>query len=374
MLNCYCKVIVSFSTAIFTLVGINTGKGIVAAAINANDEVVRQLEGFEKIKVALMNGILYGLLPVLLAVVIIFVSKKHPHPNQWISGTMAALRAIFTGSGASKGTGIYELDTVIEVSGYSYDSKQDIFYSNMDAWQRSVGYCRLYDEAAAPMGMIIDCEPIYFEYDGKRWMVEFWKGQYDLTTGCEIGVYTTEGPDLDIPGVFNGTFYNCASNEDLLQISYSLKKNNEVLFTREDKHWWLTGFKLGEFSEPSDLTMDINITLKDETMRNAFVKGLKNANYTDDEIIQNGTTVSLRFSETHVPQPFTRTKETDSIIQWKNKQLCDKYQDITKNCINMPDKIQTIMEQAPEMYEEIMKIGKIKKLFDIYKTIEKYLN
>ena len=70
---------------------------------------------------------------------------------------------------------------------------------------------------------------------------------------CEIGVYSTEGPDLNIPGVFNGTFYYCVDDEDLLEMSYTLYKKDKVLFRYHDIHWWLTGFSLGEFSEPSDL-------------------------------------------------------------------------------------------------------------------------
>ncbi len=39
-----------------------------------------------------------------------------------------------------QGTGNAELDKAIEIAGYSYDPKQDIFYSTMDPWQRNVGY------------------------------------------------------------------------------------------------------------------------------------------------------------------------------------------------------------------------------------------
>ena len=67
------------------------------------------------------------------------------------------------------------LDEILNNLGYSYDYFQDIFYSDINAWQREMGYTRLYDEAAAPMSMIIDCEPIYFEYDNRQWLVEFWK-------------------------------------------------------------------------------------------------------------------------------------------------------------------------------------------------------
>lgn len=267
-----------------------------------------------------------------------------------------------------QGTGNEELDRAIEMAGYSYDSVQDIFFSTMDPWQRNVGYCRLYDEAAAPLGMIIDSEPIYFEYQGKKWMIGLWKGQYDLVTGGEIGVYIGV-LDLNIPGVFSGTFYNAVSNSDQLQMSYSLKKNGNTLFTREGKHWWLTGFKLGEFSEPSELQMDIIITLQNDTMREAFVSGLRNAGYLDNSFKLDEKTVSFTFDIPHTPQPITRTKETDWIIQRKNQLLSEKYQEITGPYNTLQDKVKALEEQAPEMYEQILTIGKNKKLYEIFIVI-----
>ena len=262
-------------------------------------------------------------------------------------------------------TGNEELDNIVEIAGYSYDPKQDIFYSDMDPWQRGIGYCRLYDEAAAPLGMIIDCEPIHFVYGGKKWMIAFWKGQYDLVTGCEIGVYTG-ALNQTIPG-----FYHCASNEDLLQMSYTLIKNNKADFTREGTHWWLTGFRLGEFSEPSELMMDVKITLKNESMCEAFVNGLRNAGYSDDEFIteRDRTTVRFKFDVPHTRQPITRTPRTDRLIQIKNQQLCLKYQEITKTSTTMPDKIKAIEKQAPELYGKIMRLRKSKALFEIIETL-----
>lgn len=265
---------------------------------------------------------------------------------------------------APEGTGSDELDKAIEIFGYSYDPKQDIFYSTMDPWQRNIGYCRLYDEAAAPLGMIIDCEPIYFEYLDKKWMIGFWKGQYDLVTGCEIGVYTG-ALDLNILGLFSGAYYTCASNADLLQMSYTLKKNGKTLFTREGKHWWLTGFKLGEFSEPSELTMDINITLHNVIMRDAFVTGLWNAGYSLDEFTRNGKTISFTFGIPHTPPPITRTTAIDWIIQRKNEKLCTKYQDITGTSNSIQDKVKAIEKLAPEIYDKIIKIGKSKQLYEM---------
>ena len=58
--------------------------------------------------------------------------------------------------------------------------------------QRYFGYAYAYDAAALAMNAIIDCEPIFFDYAGKTWMIELWKGQYGLETGCEIGVYNRD--------------------------------------------------------------------------------------------------------------------------------------------------------------------------------------
>lgn len=265
----------------------------------------------------------------------------------------------------TQGTGNEELDKTIAVAGYSYDPVQDIFFSTMDPWQRNVGYCRLYDEAAAPLGMIIDCEPIYFEYQGKKWMIGLWKGQYDLVTGGEIGVY--EGVlDLAISGVFSGTFYNAVRNDDRLQMSYTLNKNGNTLFTREGKHWWLTGFKLGEFSEPSELQMDTVITFENVLMRDAFVSGLRNAGYSDPSFKVVGNTVSFRFDVPHTTQPLTRTEKIDWIIQRKNKLLCEKYQEITEPYDTFPEKVKAIEELAPEMYEQILTMGKNKKHYEMF--------
>jgi len=267
-----------------------------------------------------------------------------------------------------QGTGNQELDKAIAIAGYSYDPKQDIFYSNMDPWQRDIGYCRLYDEAAAPFGMIIDCEPIYFEYDGRKWMIGLWKGQYDLVTGCEVGVYTG-ALDLKIPSVFSSTFYKSVSNTDLLQMFFALKKNGNTLFTREGEHWWLTGFKLGEFSEPSELEMEIKITLDNGMMRDAFVTGLRSAGYSEDEFTIDRSSVSFTFGIPHTPQPITRTKRSDRIIQKKNEQLCKMYQDITRPYATIPDKVKAIKEQEPKMYEKFIKMGRSKQSYEKYAII-----
>jgi hypothetical protein len=349
----------------------NAGMNIVAATVDVIEDINGQpqiLEGAD------LYAWILIVLASLLATISVFYPQIYERIPKWISSGVASLKRMIAGVGEDDGTGDNTLDEAIEAAGYSYDIKQDIFYSNMNAWQRNMGYCRLYDEAAAPLGMIIDCEPIYFEYEGKRWMIEFWKGQYDLTVGCEIGVYNTKDPDIYILGLFKGPFFQCVSDDERLHMALTLKKEGKTIFTRNEEHWWLTGFKLGEFAEPSELTVDLSITFKDEGMRNAFIRGLKTAGYSRNEVEINGNTVNIKFDEPHTVQPITRTPETDRIIQIKNKILCDKYQEITGPYDNFQDKMNAILDQAPELYEDILKIGKTKQLFDRYDKIKKYLN
>ena len=324
-----------------------------------------------------------AILASILMIPAIFDPKIFRSIPRWLSGAASSLIELLAGivrkkngkpSNGDTSNNDDDLYKAIGTAGYSYDPKQDIFYSNMDAWQRSMGYCRLYDESAAPMGMIIDCEPIYFEYDHKRWLIEFWKGQYDLTTGCELGVYTTEEPDLNIPGVFNGPFFKCAEDADQLHMDYYLMKNDEKLFSREDKHWWLTGFKLGEFSEPSELAMHLSVTLKDDVMRDAFLVGLKSAGYLEHEINISENTVSVIFEKAHTEQPFTRIEETDRIIQMKNQIMCEQYQEITGPYNSFPEKVKAIQEQSSELYQSVLNIGRTKQLLESFDKIKNYLD
>ena len=255
----------------------------------------------------------------------------------------------------------------IEVLGYGYDQSQDIFYCSMNPWQRNMGYNRLYDESMAPLGMIIDCEPIYFEYDDKIWLIELWKGEYDVNTGCEVGIYTIQKPLISIPEMYKYLFYRCASNEDRLPMSFTLLKKDDTngvrkIFKRDDNHWWLAGFKLGEYSEPSDLIMNVTITFKNKDMCNAFVDAIKKIGYNEEAkefTIEGENVVNLIFGTPHTPQPITRNPESDKIIQAKNKLLCDSYNEITEMYDNIEDKLNVLKKYAPGIYERIIEKAKL---------------
>ncbi len=80
----------------------------------------------------------------------------------------------------------------LSVAGFKYDPYEDIFYSTKGAWQKNFGYGHIYDVTAPIFRMIIDTEPVHFSYNNKNWLITFWKGQYGITTGAEIGIYCTK--------------------------------------------------------------------------------------------------------------------------------------------------------------------------------------
>lgn len=65
--------------------------------------------------------------------------------------------------------------------------------SRTDAWQKAFGYLDAYNRAAPYLSMVFDSYPIYFDYEGRTWLVQIWKGQYGICTGCEIGLYYADG-------------------------------------------------------------------------------------------------------------------------------------------------------------------------------------
>jgi hypothetical protein len=261
-----------------------------------------------------------------------------------------------------------EIREMLAGTGYEYDPRQDIFYSTLNPWQRKLGYCSLYDEAAIPLGMVFDCEPIRFEYGGKKWLIELWKGQYGITTGGEIGVYTTMGPYIEIPGIFNGTFYTCAEDSDNLSMTYTILKDGEVLFSRAARHWWLTGFRLGEYAEPSELTMEASITFMDTVMRDAFLAALYDMGYTNETVRSGGNTVLILFQKPRTKQPLTRSGIIGDLSLKGIRNNVEIYRNATGGMKNIYDIFMTL-KQTPQLLDLVLGMGRKKEIAGIYEAI-----
>lgn len=205
-------------------------------------------------------------------------------------------------------------------AGFAYNSEKDIFYSTRNAWQKNFGYTHLYDVMAPIFGMIIDTEPIRFFYKNKNWLITFWKGQYGIVTGAEIGVYTTKQKKID-----KKTVYLPVSENEMLDMDLVLYKNDELITRVHTKHWWLAIFKLGMFSKPKELSMDINITFPTLEMLTSFLESFKKLGYKEKDYKIIDKTFCFHFVKARTKKVWTRGLVSDSIRQHFNKKNVELY-------------------------------------------------
>jgi hypothetical protein len=250
------------------------------------------------------------------------------------------------------------IERLLADTGYAYDCRQNIFYSVKEPWQKKYGFCSLYDDWATPMGLVYDSEPLRFEYGGKRWLIDFWKGQYGITVGGEIGVYSTDKPDIDIPGVFHEPFYRGVGEDEFLDMSFTLARDGRALFTRSDRHWWLTGFVLGEYCDPKRLTMEASVTFGDEAMRDAFLQALYALGYSEGDIGTDGGTVFLHYGRPRSRQPLARRGPISFVTMLRTRALVEDYKRLTAGSGNMYDILTKLQAEAPLLYELAVGLGR----------------
>lgn len=195
-----------------------------------------------------------------------------------------------TQSGSSSGSTITkeDLQQALTDAGYAYDKEQQVYYSTLEPWQRHFGFGDIFDDAAAYANMRYTTFKADFEYDGLLWRLQWWKGQYGILEGAEMGVYTKK-PDS------TSDFYDCAEDDQLLDMSFEyyrtgsdFRKNNRLFYREEQAHWWLTGFKVGYVANNNSNASVVVATLKayDEDMADGIESGLRRL--TD----KNGTKVA----------------------------------------------------------------------------------
>ena len=246
---------------------------------------------------------------------------------------------------------VKKVNNALSPFGFEFCLEQDIVISKNNPWQRDVGYHDLYDLKSPLFNIIMDCEPIYFDYNHKHYRMEFWKGQYGITTGAEIGLYVLED---------NHHKYRAATDEERLNMSFVLFKKC-FLFSRCDLSWWLTGFDVGLFSKPKDLKLRACINFPNQEMQIAFVEGLLNAGYTKNKIDICYTEVCFNICEPLNYKLNYRHKLIKLFIQIINYLNCSIYMFITRYFNRTIDKLTYLILMAPHLYKLIIRLTFPKK-------------
>lgn len=177
--------------------------------------------------------------------------------------------------------------------GFNFNFKDMVIYTVVDAWTRNFGFAVIYDVIANTIGVYdYETRRYRFDYDGLEWMIQVWKGTYFyVTNGAEVGIYNR------VPGEEMGTFYNCANDDQMMEMQMKLLYKDKVLInTAPQKHWWLTGFHLsGRVYEPASLTIIYSITFPDTTMLKAFTDAVDKEESGDATYTVSGTTVTVNW-------------------------------------------------------------------------------
>lgn len=199
------------------------------------------------------------------------------------------------------------------ILGYRYSYEDDYFYTDNDnCWQSNFGFINAFDLVCPYILIEYDYIRMHFNYGGKAWMIQLWKGQYGMVFyGSEIGVYCKDGEIPEGEPITAFTHYNCATNDKLgmeMALYWDEKNDGNYVYQLSrpyDEYWWCTGFKSGHLwqSEPADeLRMVSSITLKDEAMADIFANQLELCGFKRgeagqelelDSFVQDGDRVSL---------------------------------------------------------------------------------
>lgn len=248
----------------------------------------------------------------------------------------------------------YLLNKEIKHFGYSYDPIQDILISTKDSWVMNQTYSNIVDEQLSDHSIITDCEPVCFEYNYKKWIIEFRKGQYHLNTGAEICLYNCPLDSDD---------YKFVTQNDYILMSFSLLKDNKLLFKRNDMHCCLSGFIPGEYSTRHQLSMIISLNFPNSDMAKAFIHGLIQCGYQEGEFKRSKHKVYLTFATPHSMQPASQTQVTEHIINKSNQIWCNIYHETTSDYVYIQDKIQHLRESSPILYQKLIYSGITPSLF-----------
>lgn len=173
--------------------------------------------------------------------------------------------------------------------GYNFSVNELLLYAQVNVWMRDFGFMFFYDWFCYTTPFFFyNTRRIKFDYAGKEWMIQIWKGNYLVSNGAEVGIYNRS------PEKF-GTYYDCVGDEDMLNMSMKLYHGDDLLFERpEQLHWWLTGFQISDKLYPAEtMTLDFTVEMKDEEMLNAFCEAVENHYRKDMTYTVDGLTVNV---------------------------------------------------------------------------------
>lgn len=256
------------------------------------------------------------------------------------------------------------LNELVQPLGYRYFPCQDIFLTTFDAWQREFGYMRSYDCLAPYFNMVFDSEPVYFDYGNYTWMIEFWKGQYGINTGAEIGIYRADS--IVPPEKRNREYFHSVSDEEIplftMKLCRSVNQDEQNIANLSMPHWWLAAFRMGCFSKPCSLCANFHISFPDCGMMRAFAGALISLGYDACSLRICGSCICFSYQAPLTPAPCgLLTMFMRSVAQLKNRLFCRLYLFVTRPFSCTPDRLLYLYFYLPVIFRRCLRLRRYKK-------------
>lgn len=243
------------------------------------------------------------------------------------------------------------LNRLIKPLGYCYVPSQDIFSTVVNAPQRAFGYTDFYDRCAPYFGMVFDALPLYFDYGGRTWLIELWKGQYGINLGCEVGVYKADSLVASVNR--KRALFRSVDNSEMLPMSVRLYRKGKECVHLRGRHWWLTAFLMGCYSRPEDLSFRVFISFPNAEMQNAFVGALAECEEADFCVC--GSQVKISFGAcTSCEQSFWR-KTVCRVSLWKSRMSRRLFLWATKPFQSAMDRLLCLYFCLPSFFRRIFR-------------------
>ena len=163
---------------------------------------------------------------------------------------------------------------------FEYNAKDDFYRTNENfGVQRYGGFANMFDDVGGGLGMDLDTQVVDFEYNGKDYRVQFWKGSYGFGNayGSEIGIYENDPND-------DSGWYECANGEDEIRTRQTLidtstgesMTNDTADYAKDGDHFWNLMIRTDDGHEKENLTQESMLYFDSQEQADAFVEGVNN--------------------------------------------------------------------------------------------------
>ncbi|MCI8527322.1 MAG: DUF4474 domain-containing protein [Oscillospiraceae bacterium] len=246
------------------------------------------------------------------------------------------------------------LEELADPFGYVYHCCCGFFSSTVDAWQKAAGYTWFYDYMAPRFQMVFDALPVYFNYRGRTWLIEFWKGQYGINTGAEIGIYHADR--LLSETEYRAAHFEAAKEEEMLSCSMQLCTEKGACVKISERHWWLTAFLPGVFSQPSELCLKAAVGFPNREMLEAFYRGLCREGYSGERIAMQNLSLSFTFHQPRPQRYGLLTRFHRRLSQCLNRMYCRIFLWVTRPFECVEDRILFLYYYLPFCFRKLMRL------------------